>query len=197
MLSSYSILRFLNFRSSVSLANSDCFAVISFKAWRILVRAFDVVTILSQSCLGVWVLDVVISTWSPLFNTCRSWTFLPFTFAPIHLHPNFVWIWKAKSNTVEPFASLNRSPLGVNTKTSSSYKSILNWSMIFMESFSECSKASRTEVSHSSKPLSPLTPLYLQCAASPRSAISSILCVRICTSTHLPSGPMTVICRDS
>ncbi len=39
--------------------------------------------------------------------------------------------------------------------------------------------------------------LYFQCAAKPRSAISSIRCVRICTSTHIPSGPITVECNAS
>ena len=80
----------------------------------------EVVTMFSQSCFGVWVFEVMISTWSPLFSFCLSCTFLPFTFAPIHLHPNLLWIWKAKSNTVAPLASLNKSPLGVKTNTSSS-----------------------------------------------------------------------------
>ena len=61
-----------------------------------------------------------------------------------------------------PLASLKRSPLGVNTNTSSSYRSILNWSITFIESLSGFSSASRTEVSHSSSPVSPLIPLYRQ-----------------------------------
>lgn len=39
--------------------------------------------------------------------------------------------------------------------------------------------------------------LYFQCAANPRSAMSSIRCVRICTSTQTPSGPITVECSAS
>ena len=194
--SSYSIFRFLNLRSRVSLAKSCWRATISLRAWRILVRAFEVVTMFSQSCFGVCVFDVIISTWSPLFSFCLNCTFLPFTFAPIHLHPNLLWMWKAKSSTVAPLPSLKRSPFGVNTNTSSSYRSSLNWSII-SRSFSVFSSASRIEVSHSSSPLSPFTPLYLQWAANPRSAISSIRSVRICTSTHLPSGPITVMCNDS
>ena len=157
--SSYSIFLFLNLRSSVSLAKSCWRATISFRAWRILVRALEVVTMFNQSCLGVWVFDVIISTWSPLFSFCLSCTFFPFTFAPIHLHPSLLWMWKAKSSTVAPLASLKRSPLGVNTNTSSSYKSILNWSITFSESLSGFSSASRTEVSHSSSPVSPFIPL--------------------------------------
>ena len=45
--------------------------------------------------------------------------------------------------------------------TSSSYKSSLNWSIVSSPLLSELSKASRTEVSHSSRPDSPFTPLYL------------------------------------
>ena len=88
--SSYSIFLFLNLRSSVSLAKSCWRATISFRAWRILVRALEVVTMFNQSCLGVWVFDVIISTWSPLFSFCLSCTFFPFTFAPIHLHPSLL-----------------------------------------------------------------------------------------------------------
>ena len=195
--SSYSIFRFLNLRSNVSLAKACWRAAISLSACRILVRALEVVTMFSQSCLGVCVLDVMISTWSPLFSICFNCAFLPFTLAPIHLQPSLLWMWKAKSSTVEPLPSLNKSPLGVKTNTSSSYKSSLNWSMVSNPLLSEFSSASRTEVSHSSSPLSPFTPLYRQWAASPRSAISSMRSVRICTSTHLPSGPMTVMCSDS
>ena len=149
---------------------------ISLSACRILVRALEVVTMFSQSCLGVWVLEVMISTWSPLFSFCFSCAFLPFTFAPMHLQPSLLWIWKAKSSTVAPLASLNKSPLGVKTNTSSSYKIHLELVHYFhrVRYCPEFSSASRTEVSHSSRPLSPLIPLYLQCAARPRSAISSI-----------------------
>src|SRR6185295_11753576 len=51
---------------------------------------------------------------------------------------------------------------------------------------------------HLSKRLSSAAPsLYFQCAANPFSAISFIRLVRICTSTHLPCGPITVVCRAS
>ena len=63
--------------------------------------------------------------------------------------------------------------------------------------FSFSSRAARTVLRNSSSPLSAFTPLYFQWAASPRSAISSIRRVRICTSTHLFCGPMTVMCRLS
>ena len=38
--------------------------------------------------------------------------------------------------------------------------------------------------------------LYFQCAATPYSARRCISRVRICTSTGLPVGPITVVCRD-
>src|SRR3954468_23025748 len=51
---------------------------------------------------------------------------------------------------------------------------------------------------HLSKRLSSeVSSLYFQCAASPFSAISFIRLVRICTSTHLPCGPITVVCNAS
>ena len=38
--------------------------------------------------------------------------------------------------------------------------------------------------------------LYFQCAAMPYSARRCIAYVRICSSTGLPDGPMTVVCSD-
>ncbi len=38
--------------------------------------------------------------------------------------------------------------------------------------------------------------LYFQCAATPYSARRCIAKVRICSSTGLPSGPITVVCSD-
>src|SRR3712207_8391322 len=38
--------------------------------------------------------------------------------------------------------------------------------------------------------------LYFQCAAMPYSAVRCMSCVRICSSTGLPCGPMTVVCSD-
>ncbi len=38
--------------------------------------------------------------------------------------------------------------------------------------------------------------LYFQCAAMPYSAVRCIAQVRICISTGLPFGPMTVVCSD-
>lgn len=128
------------------------------------------------------------------FNTL---TYAAAPFVKLLLNGSEMEMVDAKSSTVEPLASLNKSPFGVNTNTSSSYKSSLNWSIVSSPLLSELSKASRTEVSHSSRPDSPFTPLYRQWAARPRSAISSMRSVRICTSTHLPSGPITVMCSDS
>ncbi len=46
-----------------------------------------------------------------------------------------------------------------------------------------------------STPLRP-SALYFQCAATPYSARRCIANVRICISTGLPWGPITVVCRD-
>jgi hypothetical protein len=40
------------------------------------------------------------------------------------------------------------------------------------------------------------TSLYFQCAAIPNSAVRCIAWVRICSSTGLPPGPITVVCSD-
>ncbi|SHS83435.1 Uncharacterised protein [Mycobacteroides abscessus subsp. abscessus] len=45
-------------------------------------------------------------------------------------------------------------------------------------------------------PLRPLASLYRQCAAMPYSAVRCMSRVRICTSSGLPSGPTTVVCKD-
>ncbi len=46
-----------------------------------------------------------------------------------------------------------------------------------------------------STPLRPSS-LYFQCAATPYSARRCIAKVRICISTALPCGPITVVCSD-
>ena len=42
----------------------------------------------------------------------------------------------------------------------------------------------------------PLASLYFQCAAMPYSAVRCMAQLRICNSTGLPSGPITVVCSD-
>jgi hypothetical protein len=37
--------------------------------------------------------------------------------------------------------------------------------------------------------------MYFQCAAMPYSAVRCMAAVRICTSSVLPSGPTTVVCK--
>lgn len=41
-----------------------------------------------------------------------------------------------------------------------------------------------------------MSSLYFQCAATPYSARWCMEWVRICSSTGLPAGPMTVVCSD-
>ena len=41
-----------------------------------------------------------------------------------------------------------------------------------------------------------ISSLYFQCAATPYSARLCMPQVRICSSTGLPSGPITVVCSD-
>ena len=44
--------------------------------------------------------------------------------------------------------------------------------------------------------LKTVSSLYFQCAATPYSARRCMPRVRICSSTGLPPGPMTVVCSD-
>ncbi len=48
----------------------------------------------------------------------------------------------------------------------------------------------------SEAPPEAISSLYFQCAATPYSARWCMPQVRICSSTGLPSGPMTVVCSD-
>jgi len=66
--------------------------------------------------VGFWCADVMISIWSPLFNSWFNGTSFPFTRVPLVLIPISEWILKAKSKDVAPLASDLISPLGVNTR---------------------------------------------------------------------------------
>ncbi len=105
---------------------------------------------------------------------------------------------KAKSIGVAPLGRDFNSPLGVNTKISLEYRLSLNSSTKSTAFALEFSSASCNLFSHISIPCSCCWPcLYLKCAAYPFSAISCIRSLRICTSTHLPLGPITVMCKAS
>ena len=96
-----------------------------------------------------------------------------------------------------PACNAIKSPLGVNTCTS------LSWRLIFISSSNSSafslllSRISRNSFSQFSIIESEDPPLYFQWAANPFSAISSIRSVRICTSTQRLPGPSTVVCNDS
>src|SRR5665213_494661 len=67
-----------------------------------------------------------------------------------------------------------------------------------MESLSSMLSTSRICWNHLSNRLSSFVPsLYFQWAARPFSAISFMRLERIWISTHLPCGPITVVCRAS
>ena len=55
--------------------------------------------------------------------------------------------------------------------------------------------SSRSPSRSVSTPLRPFS-LYFQCAATPYSARRCMDLVRICISTGLPCGPITVVCSD-
>ena len=61
-------------------------------SWRILLRAREVRTKVSQSRLGLWPGLVTISTMSPFFSRERSGTIRPLTRAPTQRWPTSVWI---------------------------------------------------------------------------------------------------------
>ena len=73
----------------ISIARFFCSALIQ---WRILLRAFGVATMFSQSRLGSRFGFVVISTMSPFFSPVRNGTSRPLTRAPLQWWPSSVWI---------------------------------------------------------------------------------------------------------
>ena len=113
-----------------------------------------------------------------------------------------MWTAYAKSTGVAPADSAMTSPLGVKTKTSAR--------PISKRSDSRNSPGSAVSCCHSSSCCSHImsdvavrrlgvpaaSSLYFQCAATPYSARRCIAWVRICISTGLPSGPITVVCSD-
>ena len=69
--------------------------------------------------------------------------------------------------------------------------------MAFSVGLSSAMRIILNHLSNSSSSCEMAECLYFQWAAMPRSATSSIRRLRICTSTHIPSGPITVECRAS
>ena len=120
---------------------------------------------------------------------------------PKHFFPKSVCILNAKSKDVAPFGKVTRSPLGLNTTISFENRFNLNSSKKSIALASGCSSNSLMPFIQifilSSFLIDLLSFLYIQCAANPFSAISSILLLLICTSTQCPSGPITVVCKDS
>ena len=93
MLSSISIFLFLKRRSNISLAYRPSRTCVSFSASLILAFALELFTMFSHSRLGVWLLEVSISTVSPLCSCCLNDVFLPFTLPPTHVLPIFECMW--------------------------------------------------------------------------------------------------------
>ena len=173
----------------------EIFSRLSFrKAAVSLVLAFAVVTSDSHSSLGVWDFEVNISTWSPLCSFWLKGTSLWFTFAAMQWKPRSECRVNARSSAVASVGSVIRSPLGVKTKISVLNKFSLIVSRKSIAFGSGCSSISLIVFNHTSNSdsSSESPTLYFQCAAKPRSAISSIFSLRICTSIQFPSGPITV-----
>lgn len=92
------------------------------------------------------------------------------------------------------------SPLGVNTTISEVYSDNLKLSRkstAFSVGLFSAERICLSHLSNSSSSCEMVACLYFQCAANPLSAMSSMRWVRICTSTHTPSGPITVECSAS
>lgn len=164
----------------------------------ILTRAFEVTTMFSQSRLGVWVGAVTMETVSPLFKVYLIGTFFSFTFAETHLHPNLVWIAKAKSSTVAPLARLDQFACrgeDIDLVFVQVHLEILHQvERVVLFRFHGGTDGVQEFVQPAFLPFL----LYISSERPvPRSAISSMRRVRICTSTHLFCGPITVICRLS
>ena len=178
------------------------------KYLRIFAFADGVATMLSQSRLGFEFLFVRTSMRSPLSRWYVSGTTDPFTFAPTQWLPTSVCTAYAKSSGVESRLRLMTSPLGVNTKISSSNRStlrLLRYSVASPISSSVAqSRLRRIQLICESMSLSELDMapselpafLYSQWAAMPYSARSCISNVRIWISIGRASAPMTVVCSD-
>ena len=152
-------------------------------------RALAVWAHSSQSVSTCCVLLAMISTWSPLLSLCQRGTSFWFTLAPIQCVPNVVWMLNAKSSTLLPCGMVRSSPLGVNTMISRAKRLSLKVSKRSSVLGCGSSRISLMElIQRSSSLLSNalVASLYFQCAASPRSAMSSMRSERICTSTHRP-----------
>jgi len=79
--------------------------------------AFPVTTNLSQPGEGVWLLDVVISTWSPIDELrCSGETIRPFTLAPPSCRRGGVDGRRRSRPASAPRGSEMRSPPGVKQK---------------------------------------------------------------------------------
>ena len=76
-------------------------------------RARAVLTILSQSRLGLREGSVMISTMSPFLSGVPSGMSRPLILAPAQWCPTLLWMWKAKSSGVAPSGSSFTSPAGV------------------------------------------------------------------------------------
>ena len=146
-----------------------------------------VLTKCNQSKLGpLLVVDVIMSTMSPVCNLYVKGTIRLFTLAPIQWFPTSECILYARSTAVEPTGRSYTSPFGVKTKTSSSNTFIFTASInSSAPPISLC--ASTTSLNHltllsSSVSTAVLPSLYFQCAAIPYSAIACISCVLICIS---------------
>ena len=157
-------------------------------------------TISIHSGFGEALSAVIISIWSPELICLVTGSILWFILAPIALFPILVWMSYAKSKAVAPNGNLRCSPFGVNTVISDVYNDNLKLSKNSIAFSVGLLSASRILLSHLSKASSfceRVACLYFQWAAKPRTAISSIRLVRICTSTQMPSLPITVACRAS
>ena len=189
--------------------------------WRILLRAFGLLTKLSQSRDGPAVsdLEVSTSTVSPFSSLVSSGTRRPLTRAPMVRWPTSVCTAYAKSTGVACAGSETILPFGVNTYTSAAPRSSLSEPRNSLESgvslvqSASCWIHLRLSASDSSwlsppprlrsdlsgelsaRPAWPFS-LYFQCAAMPNSARRCMSHVRIWISTGLPPGPTTVVCSD-
>ena len=143
---------------------------------------------------------MMISIWSPLLICVVIGSSLWLILALMALFPIFEWMSYAKSSAVAPNGIFRASPLGVNTTISEVYSDNLKLSRkstAFSVGLFSAERICLSHLSNSSSSCEMVACLYFQCAANPLSAMSSMRWVRICTSTHTPSGPITVECSAS
>jgi len=114
----FDTVQFFNLRERSSLPRFTTFSSSSLRLCLIFPLALEVITNDSQSLVGFWFLEMMISTWSPFLSLSFMEASLLLMRPPTHDTPSLECTSKAKSSIDDPAGIFFRSPLGVNTNIS-------------------------------------------------------------------------------